>query len=552
LADQIKLSDEYLLSVANQHLEKVFPAECFPGKTQLEMRQGLNSRFLEISANISKVQASYDAPFSLFQYESFVRLHPEEGESLSRLWNRLLWCSAAVLRWNDRRENPSHQTGFLPRIDGTEELSEYYEKVIQFERILYGLDTWYRDHFSHVLRVWLLGIYVILERGNNITAPAIHAFIDNHAFKESELLSAFTIAALTHDLGYPLEKSSQVNDKIAEMFGAFGGMEWSRLTYNFSPQRHELGQLLLSYLSGTVGFVKVSGGATVLPDNEKLGDDLKRVLKNYADKKPNSTRQLAAIQNEFDAEYRIILRTQHTYLRKYADSLESFHHGIISALILLRKFRYFKEGEFSSDSRHYFLLEEARQYLIRRDILRAAASHTCREIYYLDPLTIESLLFFCDEIQEWGRPRFSELHSMKAESLSVPSVFLEKYTRDGVEWSLNAGKISSDGALRWAFSMARKLREVLSGPTDIQLSDRGKFQVKWTLNWEQAGNSGTKGIVTFNKSRDHSDSGYKFELKLNGHLELLNRQLEEMRTGETSIDKEVGSLVQKCSSKKMI
>ena len=57
----------------------------------------------------------------------------------------------------------------------------------------------------------------------------------------------------------------------------------------------------------------------------------------------------------------------------------------------------------TSDSSFLFDNEDARQFYIRRDILRAISSHTCENIYHIDVATFPMILFVCDELQEWGR-----------------------------------------------------------------------------------------------------------------------------------------------------
>lgn len=56
-----------------------------------------------------------------------------------------------------------------------------------------------------------------------------------------------------------------------------------------------------------------------------------------------------------------------------------------------------------SDTNYIFGNEDARQFYIRRDILRAIGSHTCENIYYIYVETFPMSLFVCDELQEWGR-----------------------------------------------------------------------------------------------------------------------------------------------------
>lgn len=48
---------------------------------------------------------------------------------------------------------------------------------IEFEGVLYGSDVYYRDHIFHAIRVWLLGVYLLLGSNTHITGggdPLVH------------------------------------------------------------------------------------------------------------------------------------------------------------------------------------------------------------------------------------------------------------------------------------------------------------------------------------------------------------------------------------------
>ena len=178
------------------------------------------------------------------------------------------------------------------------------------------------------------------------------------------------------------------------------------------------------------------------------------------------------------------LRTQWSYHQKFTNSLEESRHGILSALLLARKLRYFQEGEFTLDPTHQFSVEEARQFVIRREILRAVAGHTCPAIYLLHSLDLNAILFFADEIQEWGRPSFRELYASRS-AADTPSVHVAKYTKDAVEYRVRAeGTVDELAALRWSLSAGRKIVDRLRSAPDA--SDR-RFSVLWTLEWKTAG-----------------------------------------------------------------
>ena len=99
------------------------------------------------------------------------------------------------------------------------------------------------------------------------------------------------------------------------------------------------------------------------------------------------------------------------YYLKYTKSLERFDHGIISSVIVYKMLLYFLESDFNLNDDYEYKYEDARQFYVRREILRAMASHTCSDIYNIYLTTFSSILFLCDELQEWGRKSWNELYS---------------------------------------------------------------------------------------------------------------------------------------------
>ena len=96
---------------------------------------------------------------------------------------------------------------------------------------------------------------------------------------------------------------------------------------------------------------------------------------------------------------------------KYTKSLEKNKHGIISAVIIYKMLLYFLESDFNLNDDYIYKTEDARQFYIRRAILRSIASHTCTDIYNIKNTTFSSLLYLCDEMQEWGRKSWNDLYS---------------------------------------------------------------------------------------------------------------------------------------------
>lgn len=191
----------------------------------------------------------------------------------------------------------------------------------------------------------------------------------------------WTFIALCHDLGYPLEKSQQILDKTQKMMKEFipNPNIWNN--FGFSGVQDNINEYIIKFMSTKM--VHQKNKAEIEENNGT--DDYKKNL--------------------------YLGRVQPKYYLKYTKSLEHFDHGIISSVIIYKMLLYFLESDFNLNDDYEYKYEDARQFYIRREILRAMASHTCTDIYNIYLTTFSSVLFLCDELQEWGRKSWNELYS---------------------------------------------------------------------------------------------------------------------------------------------
>lgn len=127
--------------------------------------------------------------------------------------------------------------------------------------------------------------------------------------------------------------------------------------------------------------------------------------------------------------------------------MEHFQHGIISAVIIYKILLYFLESDFNLNDDYIYGEEDARQFYIRREILRAIASHTCPDAYNIHITTFSSLLFLCDEFQEWGRKSWNELYTgLEPSSIALS---INCFSRDAVdiEENIDMQQIKDDGTV---------------------------------------------------------------------------------------------------------
>lgn len=293
----------------------------------------------------------------------------ENSDEINNLWRDLISKAIKCLRYYDKRETFSSNPEKKPLAYGIEELFKYYEDYTEFEKILYGGASFYRDHVLHVFRVWLLGLNTCaandFEYLKILKLPTSEK--DNIPILSNvEKLSIWTIISLTHDLGYPLEKAQKVITQTQKMVKPFINNPKLTMDLSFDGVQNTMNDFVIKFISSKMK------------------------------------------KNEDNDEYKA--RLQSKYYFKYQKSLEQNQHGILSCLIIYKMLVYFLESDFSLNEDYKFDVEEARQFFIRREILRAIASHTCEDIYHMHAYEFSFLLIIADDAQDWGRKGIENLY----------------------------------------------------------------------------------------------------------------------------------------------
>ena len=327
-----------------------------------------------------------------------------KARKLDNLWRSLLNKSIVCLRYFDTREPFLDNPNKAIVAYGIDKLEEYHLRYTEFESLMYGSSAYYRDHVFHAIRVWLLGVFCLLKKINAEDAFITKLSLDGGANPPSkidffEYISMWTITALCHDLGYPLEKAEQILDKTRKMMREFvpNPNVWNN--FGYSGTQDSINEYVLKFISTKM--------------KEKTSDE-------KADEQTD-----AIVEKEY------LGRIQPKYYLKYAKSLESFQHGIISTIIIYKMLLYFLESDFNLNDDYIYKNEDARQFYIRREILRAIAAHTCPDAYNIHITSFSSLLFLCDEFQEWGRRTWNELYTgLKEDSISLE---IEKFSSDEID-----------------------------------------------------------------------------------------------------------------------
>lgn len=349
--------------------------------------KGLNIRddtfLLEwIKNEIEKIEFMKDPTRDLIGGLRGVALHLQQ-KTLIKLWEKLIGDAIIFLKSNDAREKYNDQMTL-----GTEKLFKFLEQYQEFEPILYGAVPDYRDHIAHVFRVFLLGHYIIKQA---IGFENIDPNRKELPISPEEKEALWCISALAHDLGYSLQVTHHINQRVRDMLQQFGNIPVQELGYSYFTQFGDISEFGIRFLSSDI---------------------------------------IHRDDNEF------YTHLQSKYYQKFLSALSDFNHGVISSIILMKDLVYFKESDYMLDILKPLEIEDARQFLIRREILRTIASHSCQDIYYLGIKNFPFLLTLCDEMQEWGRPRLVDVAKRGG---SITELSITRFDSELVDYKISFG-----------------------------------------------------------------------------------------------------------------
>jgi hypothetical protein len=416
------------------------------------------SKFKELAEN---EKAKKNIPYS------------QVGE-LDKFWTLIITKSIKCLRLFDTRypfkKNPE-KTIVAYDID---KLTEVYKKYTEFEGLLYGSNVNYRDHRLHIFRTWLIGLYVIISLKFPIDdLDGTEKCWENYGkLTYCEKISMWTIIAFCHDLGYPWEKSKGILPFIQDMMKETVADFQITADFSFSGIQKWNIKDIISFISTQMIYLEE--------------EESKKYYKG---------------------------RKQPKYHFKFIKSLEEYKHGIIGA-ILLFKLQYFIESDFNLEHDYKYKAEDARQFYIRREILRAITSHTCFDIYNIKVTTFSSLLYLCDELQNWGRKNWHELYSAK--DFNPLKITIDKFTKTEIiyteEIDLRPDKNLSGLVEEYYFERYYKYKQKFRDGEDSQ---QRKFDIKNTIKARKdiAGLDKPEVVITIsilgNNKNDSFEVSYK-------------------------------------------
>lgn len=328
---------------------------------------------------------------------------------------------------------------------GYDELFSYFDEYVDFEELIFASDSFYRDHTLHCLWVYFLGEYlkrhddfkntfndVLIEAKSMIYSlkyifeKSKHTDITNKVAdsieKFAENLNSYEsircIAALTHDLGYPIKKISKINKCVKKVLPFFSIRNYDEFNFNYSDIQQ-------NFISDFLEIITTDVSPIILGDFENSAEReiYNRIFKLDIEKaKANNGKNIEkwfmVDDDEIDrlnkeeldilksiCDVRVRIYTDISEHARFSNDLEQYEHGIMSAFLLMKTLSAFNttaivyknhkdfDRNFSNNNRIFAITE----------ILRAISNHTSQNFKISCVEDFSEFLILVDELEEFSR-----------------------------------------------------------------------------------------------------------------------------------------------------
>lgn len=326
------------------------------------------------------------------------------------------------------------------------------DALSQYEESMGVLNNKQRDHYIHSVNVFLLGlmVYAQNDKFRQLFAELLKTNHRKECFDvDEEFLFRWGMAALFHDIGYPVE---MVNTQLQQFFSYI---------INEKAGMQEVRPYIAYKDFAALDMIKKR------PDQETILADITGLPDQINPYRP--TNLIAYdIAGMFDLSY----EQTHIVMDSYLDIMQNkgfIDHGFYSALIVLRWYGEAIQYADSERSNLFTQIVDAATAIFLHNAYKKTFQNPPFDLPGIDPskAPISFLLILCDELQEWNRKAYGKvvrtcvqvddisdlyidgtclnLHYIATEGYMNPEFILGK--KKGLQHTLQLDKIFPDGIL---------------------------------------------------------------------------------------------------------
>ncbi len=319
-----------------------------------------------------------------------------------------------------------------PNKQGYDKIFKYFDSYVEFEELIFASDSFYRDHTLHCIWVYFLGEYIrrneefkelfaageqdfvmveslvdVMRRAKAANEEDLYLFrqvVNTHKLVLEYDQASRCVAALTHDLGYPLKKVEKINKSIKKVLPYFSINNFDDFTFEYENIQQSFVNQFIDFLSRDYA-INLSTGekvANILSKIFKFNDKggLEYVRYDEIDKLTEEELGVIADSCKIDVDYRLSISKRY----QYSNDFEQYKHGIMSAFLLCKNLPAFQNVEYdmNKDTLINTPYCPSVTVLTLGQILSSITDHT-NDVYKIDTIDWASFLTFVDELEEFSR-----------------------------------------------------------------------------------------------------------------------------------------------------
>jgi len=335
--------------------------------------------------------------------ESGMDLH-RKIEVGKRIW-KVLFRNALSFLSPDRR--------------GYTKLFGYFDEFVEFEELIFASDAFYRDHTMHSLWVYFLGEHLIRSPifgpfFKDMYSESVSDGVESlEMLGHDDLARHFTVnqdslrcvAALCHDLGYPIKTMGKIGTAMSRILPYFNVEAFSAVRFTFSEEHQYFVDAFLKVLSCNLSLHTSDAKCAAICREMGLLRADGREIDGYAvalaalKEMPPEKRKDAAAAMRSAVEFRNPI-DHHVFMRR-AKQLEQRDHGLMSAYLLASLVPCFTGAAFTFQE-HWHSSEDIRG-LAPMGILTALADHSSGTFRFRGMLGLSEFLTIVDAVEEFSR-----------------------------------------------------------------------------------------------------------------------------------------------------
>lgn len=338
-----------------------------------------------------------------------------------------------------------------PKKNGYDKILGYFDSYVEFEELIFASDSFYRDHTLHCLWVYFLGEYIarrsefdsIFESTRSANksymvlgevSKELQFFsaeeqrtldmIIKEALKSAKMEeSVRCIAAITHDLGYPLKKIEKINKSIRKVLPYYGINSFTDFNFEYGNIQKDFVDSFIDFISRRY-FVNFKGF-------ENYGDLFTRIfnIDDYGNLRSIRHDEIAKLTDEERELLKGSIKLDNSFIPSfrykalYNNDFENYQHGIMSAFLLMKNLEAFQDIDYNPRTDRMSIANSSKTLAIYT-ILTTITDHTC-DGYRIHTIDDDSFLTFVDELEEFSRISRASQNREYVEEFCDSAIYME-------------------------------------------------------------------------------------------------------------------------------